>query len=64
MTVPQVRKGLALILHRASGCDASHRVVQEQTRWLERSELARLYHYKSRKQLAPLKISPHERLRQ
>ena len=56
--------GLALILHRASGCDAPARVARERTRRLERNESARFYHYKSRKQLAPLKISPHERPRQ
>ena len=64
LTVPQVRMGLAQILHRASGCDAPHRVAKERTRRLERNESARFYHYKSRKQLAPLKISPHERPRQ
>jgi hypothetical protein len=31
---------------------------------LERNESARFYHYKARKQLAPLKISQNDRLRQ
>lgn len=64
LTVPQVRMGLALILHRASRCDTPSRVAREQTRRLARNELARFYHYKAHKQLAPLRISPHERSRQ
>ncbi len=64
LTVPQVRMGLALILHRASRCDTPVRVARERTRRLERNESARFYHYKARNQLAPLKISPHDRPRQ
>ena len=64
LTVPQVRMGLALILHRASRCDTPARVAEERTRRLERNEAARFYHYKARNQLAPLKISPQERPRQ
>ena len=64
LTVPQVRMGLALILHRASRCDAPARVARERTRRLERNESARFYHYKARKQLTSLKISPHEGPRQ
>jgi len=56
LTVPQVRMGLALILHRASGCDAPNRVAQERMRRLERNVLARFHQYKARNQLAPLKI--------
>jgi hypothetical protein len=64
LTVPQVRMGLELILHRASDCDAPSRVARERTRRLERNESARFYHYKARNQLAPLKTSPHDRPRQ
>ena len=64
MTVPQVRMGLALILHRASRCDTPIRVARERTRRLERNEAARFYHYKARNHLAPLKISPLEGPRQ
>ena len=64
LTVPQVRAGLASILHRASGCDTPARVARERTRRLERNESARFYHCKARKQLAPLKIGPHDRPRQ
>ena len=64
MTVPQVRAGLAAILHRASGCDEASRVTQERTLWLERTELARFYHYKALKQMAPLKIHLEDRPRQ
>jgi hypothetical protein len=64
LTLPQVRMGLALILHQASGCDAPQRVAQERTRRLERNELARFHQYKARNQLAPLKISENDRPRQ
>jgi hypothetical protein len=56
--------GLALLLHRATGGNAPSRVARERTRRLVRNESARFYHYKARNQLAPLKISPHERPRQ
>jgi hypothetical protein len=39
-------------------------VTQERTLWLERIELARLYHYKALKQMAPLKLRPQDQLRQ
>jgi SRSO17 transposase len=64
LTVPQVRMGLALVRHRASGCGAPAGVARERTRRLERNESARFYHYKAHNRLAPLKISPHERPRQ
>ena len=37
LTVPQVRAGLASILHRASCCDETSRVARERTRRLERN---------------------------
>jgi hypothetical protein len=62
LTVPQARAGLALIFRKACRCDTQARSSRERTRWLERNELARLYHYKARNQLPPLKKSRHEQL--
>jgi hypothetical protein len=42
---------LALIFRKACRCDTQARSSRERTRWLERNELARLYHYKARNQL-------------
>ena len=60
LTVPQVRAALALIFRKACRCDTEARSARERRRWLERNELARLYHYKSRKQLAPLRMRQDE----
>jgi hypothetical protein len=46
LTVPQVRAGLAMIFRKACRCDTEARGARERTRWLERNELARLYHFK------------------
>ncbi len=51
ITVPQVRQALASLLHRASRCDTHERIAKEQTRRLERNELARFYHHKRLKRL-------------
>ncbi len=56
LTLPQVREGLAVILHEASGCAALERMVRERTRRLQRNEMARFYHWKKHNLLAPLKI--------
>jgi hypothetical protein len=64
LTVPQARAGLALIFRKACRCDTEARSCRERTRWLERNELARLYHYKTRNQLPPLKNSRPDPLRQ
>src|SRR5262249_27674270 len=41
LTVPQVRMGLAMVLHRVSRCDTPVRVAREGMRRLERNEVAR-----------------------
>ena len=64
LTVPQAREGLAIIFRKASRCDTEARSARTRTRWLERNVLARLYHYKSRKQLAPARMRPEENPRQ
>lgn len=56
LTLPQVREGLAMILHEASGCAALERILHERTRRLQRNEMARFYHWKKHNLLAPLKI--------
>ena len=60
LTVPQVRAGLAMIFRKACRCDTEARGARERTRWLERNELARLYHYRSRKRLAPARMRQDE----
>ena len=56
LTLPQVREGLAIILHEACGCAELERVARERTRRLQRNEMARFYHWKKHNLLAPLKI--------
>jgi hypothetical protein len=60
MTVPQVREAIAMMLHRALGCDRPERLRRNMTRRLQRNELARFYHWKSRKRLAPLRVQQRE----
>jgi hypothetical protein len=59
MTVPQVRMGLAMMLQRALDCGQPRRIARNATRRLQRNEKARLYHYKRRNCLAPLRA--HQR---
>ena len=59
ITVPQIRQGLAMLLHRACRCGDPDRVAFDRTRRLQRNESARLYHHKRRNLLAPLRI--HQR---
>ena len=64
LTVPRVRAGLAMIFRKACRCDTEARSARERTRWLERSELARLDHFKSRNHLPPQKMRQEEKSRQ
>jgi hypothetical protein len=57
LTLPQVRAGLASLLRAACGCDTPERIVRDRKRWLTRNALARFYHWKKRKLLAPLRIN-------
>ena len=56
MTLPQIREGIALILHAACPCGTMPRLLHERERRLQRNELARLYHWKQGNRLAPLNI--------
>ena len=56
ITVPQIRAGIALILHHTCQCGTMSRMLHERERRLQRNELARLYHWKQHNCLAPLNI--------
>lgn len=56
ITVPQIREGIAMILHKACNCADPARITRERTRRLERNEMARFYHWKNHNLLAPLRI--------
>jgi hypothetical protein len=60
MTLPQIREGIALILHQACQCGTMSRLLHERARRLQRNELARLYHWKQWKRLAPLNIDKRQ----
>ena len=60
MTLPQIRQGIAMILHEAFQCGTmSHRLKERQQR-LQRNELARFYHWKQRNRLAPLNVDKRQ----
>ena len=56
MTFPQIRQGIAMILHEAFQCGTMSHRRQECQRRLQRNELARLYHWKQRNRLPPLNL--------
>lgn len=56
ITVPQVREGLAMILHRAQGGGGAEQIRRERMFRLQRNELARFYHWKQLNLLAPLRV--------
>ena len=60
MTLPQIREGIALILHQVWQCGTLLRLLHEREKRLQRNELARLYHWKQRNRLAPLNIDKRE----
>ena len=60
MTVPQIRWGIALLLHRALGCDHPARIARNATRRLQRSEQSRLYYWKKHNRLPPRRIGQKE----
>lgn len=56
ITLPQMRRGIAMILREAFQCGTmSHRLKERQKR-LPRNELARFYPWKRRNRLAPLNL--------
>lgn len=60
ITVPQIRSGLALLLHEACGVFDPARVARLCTRRLRRTAQARFYHWRKQQHLAPRRI--HQRL--
>jgi hypothetical protein len=56
ITVPQVRVMLAALLHRKLQCDHPEFICRQATRRLQRNELAKFYHWKNHKRLAPIRI--------
>ena len=60
MTFPQIRQGIAMILHEAFHCGTMSQMLKERQKRLQRNELARFYHWKQRNQLAPLNLYKRE----
>jgi hypothetical protein len=60
LTLPQMRDGIAVILHEACRCGTMPRLLHERERRLQRHELARLYHWKQRNCLVPLNINKRQ----
>jgi hypothetical protein len=56
MTLPQIRQGIALILHETLQCGALWQRLKECQKRLQRHELARFYPWKQHDLLAPLNI--------
>jgi len=56
MTFPQIRQGIAVILREAFQCGTMSHMLQECQKRLQRSELARFYHWKQHNLLAPLNL--------
>jgi hypothetical protein len=60
ITVQQIREAISSILTRRCGCGIPSRIRREREQRLTRNELARLYHWKQHKRLAPLNISKRQ----
>ena len=58
LSVPQVRTILAWLLLKKLNCSAPANVRRQVVRRLKRKELARFYHWKQRKRLAPRRFHP------
>jgi hypothetical protein len=58
--LPQIRQGIAMILYEAFQCGTTTHMLRACQKRLQRNELARFYHWKQRKRLAPLNL--HKRL--
>jgi hypothetical protein len=56
MTLPQIRQGIAMILHEAFQCGTTPHMLKERQKRLQRNELARFYHWKQRNRLPPLNL--------
>ena len=60
MTFPQIRQGIAMILHEAFQCGTMSHMLKECQKRLQRNELARLYHWKQHNLLAPLNLNKRQ----
>ena len=60
ITLPQIRQGIAMILHQTFQCGTMPHMLKECQRRLQRNELARLYHWKQRNQLPPLNLDKRQ----
>ena len=60
MTLPQIRQGIAMILHEAFQCGTPPHMRRELQKRLQRNELARFYHWKQRKRLPPLNLDKRQ----
>ena len=56
MTFPQIRQSIGMILREAFQCGTMSQMLAERQKRLRRNELARFYHWKQCKRLAPLNI--------
>ena len=60
ITLPQIRQGIAMILHEVFQCGTMPYMLKERQRRLQRNELARLYHWKQRNRLPPLNLDKRQ----
>jgi SRSO17 transposase len=58
ITVPQIRRGLALLIDEACGPYTPERLARATERQEERNELARFYHWKKHNRLPPRRLRP------
>ena len=54
--LPQIRQGIATILHEAFQCGTMAHMLAVRGKCLRRNELARFYHWKQHDRLAPLNL--------
>ena len=60
ITFPQIRQGIAMILHEAFQCGTKLHMLKECQKRLQRNELARFYHWKQRNRLPPLNFDKRQ----
>ena len=56
LSVPQLAAVIAVLLRRRWECDRPEHICRTTTRRLVRNELARFYHWRRRKRLAPNRL--------
>jgi len=56
LTLPQVRYGLSMLLLEVYGTPGTNYICRQVSRQLMRNELARFYHYRTRKCMPPRKL--------